>query len=84
MAVALITTLYGSLLANILFQPIQTKLKVRHDEEYLCKTLIAEGVQAIQAGDNPKFIEEKLTQLLPKAKEGKKGKKSAAAESDDE
>ena len=84
MAVALITTLYGSLLANILFQPIQTKLKVRHDEEYLCKTLIAEGVQAIQAGDNPKFIAEKLTQLLPKAKEGKKGKKSAAAESDDE
>lgn len=85
MAVALITTLYGSLLANVVFQPIQTKLKVRHDEEYLCKTLISEGVQAIQAGDNPKFIEEKLTQLLPKAKAGKKGRKGAAeAESDDE
>ncbi len=66
MAVALITTLYGSILANVVFAPISNKLKVRHDEEYLCKLIVCEGVQAIQAGDNPRFIEEKLTQLLPK------------------
>lgn len=68
MAVALITTFYGSFLANVLFTPIANKLKVRHDEEYLCKMIISEGVQAIQAGENPRFIEEKLTQLLPKGK----------------
>lgn len=65
MAVALITTLYGSLLANIIFIPMSTKLKARHDEEFLCKTLIMEGVTAIQEGENPKFIEEKLYKLLP-------------------
>ncbi|MCI6467477.1 MAG: motility protein A [Faecalicatena sp.] len=65
MAVALITTLYGSLLANVIFTPMANKLKARHDEEFLCKTLIMEGVIAIQEGENPKFIEEKLYKLLP-------------------
>ncbi len=77
MAVALLTTLYGSIFANIVFAPLATKLAVRHEEEYLCKMLIAEGVQAIQAGENPKFIAEKLMLLLPASigkKGGKKGK----------
>lgn len=65
MAVALVTTFYGTVMANLVFTPISNKLKVRHEEEYLCKMIISEGVQAIQAGDNPKFIQEKLTQLLP-------------------
>lgn len=65
MATALITTLYGSILANIIFMPIAAKLKARHDEEFLCKMLIMEGIIAIQEGDNPKFIEEKLYKLLP-------------------
>lgn len=65
MALALVTTFYGTLLANMFFAPISNKLKVRHEEEYLCKMIIVEGVESIQAGDNPKFIEEKLTQLLP-------------------
>mgnify|MGYP007025203268 CR=1 FL=1 len=52
-------------LANMRFLPISNKLKVRHEEEYLCKMIVAEGVQAIQAGNNPKFIQEKLTQLIP-------------------
>ena len=75
MALALVTTFYGSVLANLIFTPIANKLKVRHEEEYLCKMIIAEGVQSIQAGDNPRFIEEKLTQLIPGAlaKKGKKG-----------
>ena len=61
----LVTTFYGSCLANMIFIPISNKLKVRHEEEYLCKMIISEGVQAIQAGDNPRFIEEKLTNLIP-------------------
>lgn len=64
MAVALITTFYGSLLANFILIPIGNKLKVRHDEEMLCKQIIAEGVKSIQDGDNPTFIQEKLTKLL--------------------
>ena len=50
MAVALITTLYGSLLANIIFLPMASKLKARHEEEFLCKQLVMEGVLAIQEG----------------------------------
>lgn len=64
MAVALLTTLYGSMLANILFNPIANKLKVRHDDEMLCKQIVCEGVFAIQAGENPRFIEEKLLLML--------------------
>lgn len=77
MATALLTTLYGSMLGNLFFGPISNKLRVRHEEEYLCKVLICEGVEAIQAGENPRFIEEKLQMLVtqPKSK-GKKGKKS--------
>ena len=76
MATALLTTLYGSMMANLLFSPMGNKLAVRHGEEYLCKELIAVGVEAIQAGENPKFIEEKLNLLVAqkKKKKGKKGK----------
>ncbi|MCI8492898.1 MULTISPECIES: motility protein A [Anaerotruncus] len=85
MALALVTTFYGTILANLIFTPISNKLRVRHEEEYLCKMIVAEGVQAIQAGDNPKFIEEKLTQLIPgflaaKGLSGKKGKKGKKEE----
>lgn len=83
MSVALITTMYGSFLANVMFNPIASKMKVRHDEEYLCKTLIAEGVQAIQAGDNPKFIEEKLIQLIPSVQVNSKGKKKGKGKKGD-
>ena len=88
MATALITTLYGSLLANIVCLPVASKLKARHDEEFLCKQLVLEGVLAIQEGENPKFIEEKLYKLLPASRkktdedkdpvkeEGKQKKKS--------
>lgn len=79
MAVALLTTMYGSMLANMLFSPIANKLGLRHEEEYLCRELICEGVEAIQAGENPKFIEEKLN-LLIQQKKGKSKKAKAAAE----
>ena len=65
MAVALITTLYGSLLANVVCLPVASKLKARHEEEFLCKQLVMEGVIAIQEGENPRYIEEKLYKLLP-------------------
>ena len=60
MSVALITTFYGCLLANLFFAPIAKKLTIRNHEEYLYKQLIIEGVLSIQAGDNPKFLKEKL------------------------
>ena len=68
MAVALITTFYGSIMANFIFLPISSKLAVRHDQEYLCKVIICEGIQGIQAGENPRFIEERLAHLLPAGK----------------
>lgn len=81
MATALLTTLYGSMLANLVFSPMANKLSVRHNEEYLCLELICEGVEAIQAGENPKFIEEKLNMLVAQKKaKGKKGKEPAEAE----
>lgn len=80
MAVALVTTFYGSVLANLIFNPISNKLRVRHEEEYLCKMIIVEGVEAIQAGNNPNFIEEKLTQLLPSNAKGQGSGKGAAEE----
>lgn len=80
MAVALLTTLYGSMLANLFFSPISNKLRIRHDEEYLCKVLICEGVEAIQAGENPNFIQEKLEKLVFKGKKRKSAAKSADGE----
>lgn len=75
MAVALVTTFYGVIMANLIFKPIANKLKKRHEEEYLYKMIISEGVQAIQDGDNPTFIEEKLMRLLPTSVLGANGKK---------
>lgn len=82
MALALVTTFYGTILANLIFTPISNKLRVRHEEEYLCKMIIAEGVESIQAGDNPRFVEEKLTQLIPgyMLKKGLPGIESSAGE----
>jgi len=65
MALALVTTFYGSVLANGIFTPISSKLKIRHEEEYLCKMIVKEGIEGIQAGDAPRFLREKLEQLIP-------------------
>lgn len=73
MAVALITTFYGSILANMFFAPISSKLAVRHNEEYTCRMIVCEGVQAIQEGENPKFIQNRLVQMLPVYKQKKIG-----------
>lgn len=65
MAVALLTTFYGAVLANILFLPIAGKLKNRSGAEVLVKELITEGIISIAKGENPRVIEQKLNAYLP-------------------
>ena len=64
MAVALITTLYGSLLANWLCAPVSSKLKENNGQEVMLKEIMIEGLLSIQAGENPRVIEEKLKSFL--------------------
>jgi len=64
MAVALLTTFYGVVLANLIFLPFSGKLKTRSGEEGLQKTLMAEGIKAIQSGDNPRIVEQKLIAFI--------------------
>lgn len=65
MAVALITTMYGSMLANMFAIPIGKKLAARSKQEVVAMELMVEGVLAIQAGENPRTVEEKLKVYLP-------------------
>ena len=60
MGVALITTLYGCILAHMIFGPIANNLRTRDEEEVLCKQIIVEGITCIQSGVNPKLLREKL------------------------
>jgi chemotaxis protein MotA len=69
MAVALLTTFYGTLLANLLFLPVAGKLKTRSRQEILIKQMVLEGVISIQSGDNHRIVEQKLKAFLaPKAR----------------
>ena len=65
MAAALLTTLYGAMMANVVFLPLSDKLAKRTSEEVLVKTIIVQGVMAIQSGDNPRNVETKLRTFLP-------------------
>jgi chemotaxis protein MotA len=67
MATALITTFYGVLLANLVCLPMGGKLEIRSKEEILLKELMVEGIVAIQSGDNPNIVEEKLKIYLSPA-----------------
>ena len=70
MAVALITTFYGSLLANWICLPTAAKLKEKNGAEVMIKTIVVEGLLSIQAGENPRVIEEKLKSFIdPAARE---------------
>lgn len=64
MAVALVTTFYGSLLAHVVFNPIAANLTARDEEEILCRQIIVEGIMAIQSGENPKFLRERLLTFM--------------------
>ena len=70
MALALITTFYGSVLANFICTPIATKLELQSKEEIQEKRMIIEGILSIQSGENPRILEHKLrTFLSPQQKE---------------
>lgn len=64
MAIALLTTLYGSLLANLVFIPMASKLALKTEKEVFFKQVIIEGVIGVQSGQNPKILEEKLSAFL--------------------
>ncbi len=68
MAVALLTTLYGAILSNMVFFPIADKLSLRRDQETLNRRLIMDGVLAIQDGQNPRVIDSYLKNYLNEGK----------------
>ncbi len=74
MAVALLTTLYGAVIANAMTGPISDKLKLRAAEEAMVKSLVIDALLAIQGGQNPRVIDSMLRNYLPE------GKREAAAE----
>lgn len=67
MAVALLTTLYGAMLANMIAIPIADKLSLRRNEEEMSKSLIIDALLAIQAGQNPRVIDSMLRNYLPQS-----------------
>jgi chemotaxis protein MotA len=70
-AVAFLTTLYGAMLANLIFNPISNKLKEKDKQEMITRELVVEGILAVQAGENPRIVREKLESfLLPKLRGG--------------
>ncbi|PJZ71453.1 motility protein A [Leptospira perolatii] len=70
MAAALITTLYGSLGANIVAIPFMKKLMRRSEDELLVKQIMIEGTLSIQSGDNPRIVKDKLASFLPPSERG--------------
>lgn len=67
MAVALLTTFYGAVVANVIALPLAAKLDLRAKEEALLRSLMIEGIVAIQSGEKPQLIKEKLKGFLPPA-----------------
>jgi len=65
MSIALLTTLYGAMAANMVFLPLSGKLDQRAKEEALLRQLMIEGIVAIQSGDGPQLIKEKLKTFVP-------------------
>jgi chemotaxis protein MotA len=70
MAVALLTTLYGAMLANMIAIPISDKLSLRRDEESMIKNLVIDALLAIQGGQNPRVIDSLLRNYLPASQRG--------------
>ena len=71
MAIALVTTFYGSVMANAVYLPIANKLDVRSKEELLVKNLVLVGILSIQSGDNPRVLRDKLeTFIAPDLRKG--------------
>lgn len=64
-ATAFVATFYGVGFANVMMLPMAEKLKVRSGEERIVREMMVEGILAIQAGDNPRIVKEKLESFLP-------------------
>ncbi len=80
MAVALLTTLYGAMLANMFALPVSDKLKLRSAEEQMNKNIIIQSVLGIQEGQNPKVLEELLNNYLPVSKRDAEAETEEASE----
>jgi chemotaxis protein MotA len=65
MAIALLTTFYGAIIANVFANPFKTKLSQRSKDELLKMNIIVAGTLGIVAGENPRLIKEKLSAFLP-------------------
>jgi len=74
MAVALLTTLYGAFIANVVAGPIVNKLKIYHNEEALYCEAVLTGIQGIARGENPRNISDSILALLPPATQKKLAK----------
>ena len=80
MAIALLTTMYGAVMANFFALPLVDKLSAKHDEEMLYLEIAKAGVLGLQAGDNPRMLEMKLVVFLtPKVRAQMAASDSAAA-----
>jgi chemotaxis protein MotA len=79
-ATAFIATLYGVLSANVFWLPMGERLKQRNKEEVARRTLAVEGVLAVQAGDNPRVVREKLEAFLPEDLRGEEATAEGGAE----
>jgi chemotaxis protein MotA len=81
MSVALVTTFYGTFLANLVFTPIAKKLEAKSDEESMEMELLLEGLLSIQDGENSRIIKDKLTAFISR-KEMKEGNNSSSEDSE--
>jgi chemotaxis protein MotA len=70
-ASAFLATLWGLIMANLIYLPLGGKLKIKDEEEASFRTMTMEGVLSLQAGENPSILREKLSAFLPPAKDSK-------------
>ena len=82
LSVALLTTLYGVIFANLVFMPVANKLQRIHDVEMVSKELVLDGVLAVQAGAGPRVLAERLLAFLPPGERAERGTKPSAPPSD--
>ncbi len=79
MAVALLTTLYGAILANVIAIPVADKLALRSKEELRTKSLVIDALMAILEGQNPRVLESMLQNYLPRSQRATADKEAGAA-----
>jgi len=73
MAVALLTTMYGAIASNVVFLPFAEKLGFTNKQELLAMEIIVRGIMAIQSGENPRVIEQKLNTFIPASQRSTEG-----------